>query len=163
MKNALIICASPALALFEETVKKSYNVVSVRTVESGEILSKDLPFDLVISDGDLDPSVFPASTVVLTKKRTGAYLLPKIDEEMLSALLGWIAFSDEKTEKIISENTELQKKIDDFSIIGRAKSVLMKTLGMTENEAHKYIEKSAMESRVTKSEIAKRLLATYDN
>lgn len=163
MKNALIISSSDNLALFEKILKKSFNVVSVKDRASGEAVAKEMNFDIVISDDDIEPSFFPFSDVITTAEKDGAYFLSEIDEKMLSALIGWIDFSSRKTEQIKIKNSELQKKIEDISIVSRAKFVLMKTLGMTENEAHKYIEKNAMEMRISKCEIAKRLLATYDN
>lgn len=61
------------------------------------------------------------------------------------------------------ENVRLQKKIDDTRIINRAKGILMEYLSMTEPQAHKYLEKQAMDLRITKIEVAKRLLSTYEN
>ena len=62
-----------------------------------------------------------------------------------------------------SENDRLQRKIDDDRTINRAKAVLMKYLSMSEPQAHKYLEKQAMDLRITKAEVAKRLLSTYEN
>lgn len=61
------------------------------------------------------------------------------------------------------ENIRLHKKIDDSRIINRAKAILTEYLNMTEPQAHKYLERQAMELRVPKVEIAKRLLITYEN
>ena len=61
------------------------------------------------------------------------------------------------------ENVKLQKKIDDIRIVNRAKYILIEYLSMTEPQAHKYLEKQAMDLRITKIEVAKRLLSTYEN
>ncbi len=61
------------------------------------------------------------------------------------------------------ENVKLQKKIDDIRIINRAKYILMEYLSMTEPQAHKYLERQAMDLRLTKIEVAKRLLSTYES
>lgn len=61
------------------------------------------------------------------------------------------------------ENIKLQKKIDDIRIINRAKYILMEYLSMTEPQAHKYLERQAMDLRLTKIEVAKRLLSTYES
>ncbi len=60
------------------------------------------------------------------------------------------------------ENRHLQQQIDEIKIINRAKGVLMEYLSMTEPQAHKYLEKQAMDLRITKLEVAKRLLSTYE-
>ena len=40
----------------------------------------------------------------------------------------------------------------------RAKCVLIEYLKMTESEAHRFIEKQAMDMRITKREVAERIL-----
>lgn len=60
------------------------------------------------------------------------------------------------------ENQRLQQQIDESKIINRAKGVLMEYLSMTEPQAHKYLEKQAMDLRITKAEVARRLLSTYE-
>ena len=62
-----------------------------------------------------------------------------------------------------SEASRLTKKIEDIRIIDRAKCVLISNLGMTEEEAHKYIEKQAMNMRITKKAVAEGILKTYEN
>ena len=64
---------------------------------------------------------------------------------------------------IRSENDRLQRKMDDNRIINRAKAILMEYVSMTEPQAHKYLERQAMDLRLTKVEVAKRLLSTYEN
>lgn len=60
------------------------------------------------------------------------------------------------------ENVKLQKKLDEIKIINRAKLVLMQYLKFSENQAHKYIEKQAMDMRTTRYDVAMRVIKTYD-
>jgi len=62
-----------------------------------------------------------------------------------------------------SENKKLIQKIEDIRIIDRAKCILISHLSMTEPEAHRYIEKQAMDTRVTRREVAEKILRTYEN
>ncbi len=39
----------------------------------------------------------------------------------------------------------------------------MQTLGLTEAQAHRLIEKQAMDERQTRAEVAMRILKTYEN
>ena len=39
------------------------------------------------------------------------------------------------------ENIKLQKKIEEIRLVDRAKCALIQYLGLTESQAHKYIEK----------------------
>ena len=61
------------------------------------------------------------------------------------------------------ENQRLQIKLIDLRIVNRAKYALMQYLGMTEEQAHKYIEKTAMDQRISKRTAAENIIKTYEN
>ena len=61
-----------------------------------------------------------------------------------------------------SEKRDLLKKLDDMRLINRAKLVLMQNMGFTEEQAHKHIEKRAMDMRRTRAEVAMDILKTYE-
>lgn len=63
---------------------------------------------------------------------------------------------------IQTENIKLQKKLEEIRIVNRAKLALMKYLGFTESQAHKYLEKQAMDLRCTKLEVAKKAIKMYE-
>lgn len=65
--------------------------------------------------------------------------------------------------RLKSENTKLVQKIEDIKIVDRAKCILISYLRLTEIEAHKYIEKKAMDTRSTKRAVAEEILKTYEN
>ena len=56
----------------------------------------------------------------------------------------------------------LHKKIEEEKVISRSKLILVKTLSLTEDEAHKYIEKEAMNTGQTRLEAAYEIISTYD-
>ncbi|HIT26287.1 MAG TPA: ANTAR domain-containing protein [Candidatus Ornithoclostridium excrementipullorum] len=57
----------------------------------------------------------------------------------------------------------LQNKVAEIKTVDRAKLVLMQYLGFSEEAAHKYIEKEAMNSRKSRFEVASEILRTYEN
>lgn len=61
------------------------------------------------------------------------------------------------------ESSEVLGRIDDIRLINRAKSVLMKYLRFTEPQAHRYLEKQAMNNRCTRRQAAERIVKTYNN
>lgn len=61
-----------------------------------------------------------------------------------------------------AENERLEKKMAELRLIDRAKCVLIQYLGMTEQQAHRHIEKQAMDTRQTKAIVARNILATYE-
>lgn len=59
----------------------------------------------------------------------------------------------------IKESEEVMRRIGDIRLVSRAKSMLMKYLGFTEPQAHRYLEKKAMNCRCTRREAAKKIIA----
>ena len=57
-----------------------------------------------------------------------------------------------------SENRRLQKRIEDIRQVDRAKCLLIECCGMTEPEAHSYIEQQAMNQRRSKRDIAEDII-----
>jgi response regulator NasT len=71
--------------------------------------------------------------------------------------------SHKRLQNIHNENQRLLQKIEDIRIIDRAKCALIAYFTMTEPVAHKYIEKQAMDMRVTRRAVAEQILKTYEN
>lgn len=61
-----------------------------------------------------------------------------------------------------SEDIRLLTKIEEIRLINRAKICLMHYLKFSEPQAHRYIEKQAMDTRQTRKEVAKNILSTYE-
>ena len=59
------------------------------------------------------------------------------------------------------ENQKLQSKINEMRYINQAKYLLIQNLGYSEEDAHKYIEKTAMDTRRTKMEVAMSIIQQY--
>lgn len=64
--------------------------------------------------------------------------------------------------RLSTENEALQKKFEDFKVIDRAKCTLVGVLKMNEQQAHRYIQKQAMDQRVKPRVIADSILKTYE-
>lgn len=95
-------------------------------------------------------------------KFTGAFVLPKpFTASVLKQTVKMAAVAQENFNRLQSEKTELQGKLDDVKIIDRAKCCLIQYLNMTEAQAHKHIQKTAMETRRNQREIAEDILRTY--
>ena len=61
-----------------------------------------------------------------------------------------------------NENFKLQTKIEEIRLVNRAKCCLIQYLKFSEPQAHRYIEKQAMDTRQTRKEVAQRILSTYE-
>lgn len=60
------------------------------------------------------------------------------------------------------ENHKLKSRLEEIKLIDRAKCVLMQCLDMSEPQAHKYLEKQAMDLRISKKRVAEQVLNTYE-
>lgn len=61
-----------------------------------------------------------------------------------------------------AENQKLQTKLEEIKVVSRAKGILMQYLGMSEEQAHKYIERQAMDMRTSKEKVSLGILKTYE-
>ena len=60
------------------------------------------------------------------------------------------------------ENKKLRDKIEEIRTVDRAKCLLIQFEAMTETQAHRYIEKQAMDLRVPRRRIAEDILHQYE-
>lgn len=92
----------------------------------------------------------------------GVYTLSKpTSRQILNTALDWMATSRERLRKLEKKNLSLEEKMQEIRIVNRAKWLLITELKMTESDAHRYIEKQAMDRCVSKKEIAKEIIKTY--
>ncbi|MDR0426803.1 MAG: ANTAR domain-containing protein [Clostridiales bacterium] len=66
-----------------------------------------------------------------------------------------------KLKTLRDENLALAQKLEEIKLINRAKYVIMQALSLSENDAHKYIEKQSMDRRIGKLALAKEILDNY--
>ena len=100
----------------------------------------------------------------IKSEKYGIFVIAKpVDKYILRKALHFFRAMNKRLGGVQKENVRLKKQIDDIRIINRAKCILMEYLSMTEPQAHRYLEKQAMDLRITKAEVAKSLLSTYEN
>ncbi|MFA9379524.1 MAG: ANTAR domain-containing response regulator [Acetanaerobacterium sp.] len=93
----------------------------------------------------------------------GVFVIPKpLGRQMFFQTLKLVSAARRRMLGLKNENLKLQKKIEEIRLIDRGKCALIQYLSMTEEQAHKYIERQAMDMRVTKKEVAEGILRTYE-
>lgn len=60
------------------------------------------------------------------------------------------------------QTTALKRQLDDTRLVNRAKLLLMEHLKMSEGEAHRYIEKTAMDTGFKRRGVAESIIRTYE-
>ncbi len=93
----------------------------------------------------------------------GVFVLPKpVSPDFFYQAVKLLIASRKRVQVLENENEKLQKKIDEIRLIDRAKCILIQYLQMTEPQAHKYIEKQAMNLRQSRLATAEAILKTYE-
>ena len=64
--------------------------------------------------------------------------------------------------RLEKKNQALQNKMMDIRTVNRAKWLLIEHYHMTESDAHYYIEKQAMNDRLSRREVAENIIKTYE-
>lgn len=62
---------------------------------------------------------------------------------------------------LMKKQDTVDEKIEEIRIVNRAKWLLIDHSRMTEPEAHRFIEKKAMDDRVSKKDVALRIISQY--
>lgn len=189
MENALIVAASPKIttALKGMLAKASIGDVTVlSSCAEARRLLLDRTFDLVVISALLkdetgealakDISALDSSQVILLVKNEFFEETAHACEEYGILTIAkpfnpstfWSALQlaksvHHKLKNIHTQNTQLKQKIQDIRVIDRAKCVLIAHFTMEEQEAHRYIEKQAMDTRSSKRVVADEIIKNYDN
>ena len=66
-----------------------------------------------------------------------------------------------KVQVLSSQTTKLKVKMEEIKQVNRAKMLLMSNMNMSEQEAHRYIEKEAMDRGMKRIAISEEIIKTY--
>ena len=185
--SVLLVSSSPKfnesmLALLPES--RFYPVAAVSDVSSARRRLLENQYDIVIINAPL-PDDFgtrlalnicdnSGTAVLLLVKAEhypdingrvspfGVLVLPKpASSQTVSQSLQLLCGTRERLRRMEQKTASIEEKMEEIRIINRAKLLLMEQLKMTEKEAHRFIEKQAMDRCVTRITIAQSILSTY--
>ena len=92
----------------------------------------------------------------------GVFTIRKpVPSQTILQALDWLKATRERLRNIETKTLSLQEKMEEIKLINRAKWALINSLGMTETDAHRYIEKQAMDRSVTRKELAENIIQIY--
>jgi len=188
MENALIISSTDKILDFlSETLNSASvkQIVALRSCGEARRLLLERDFDLVIVNAPLRDetgenlsrhivSIGKAQVILIVKNEyfdavssicedDGVLTVSKpVNKSVFWSALMLAKSAQNRIKKIQIENAELKQKIEDIRIIDRAKITLISYMNMSEKEAHRYIEKQAMDLRATRRIVAEGILKTYE-
>lgn len=94
---------------------------------------------------------------------SGVFTLPKpMSRQSFYSAVKVLTVLRAKLLQMERRNQALQEKMMDIRVVNRAKWLLIERRSMTESEAHYYIEKQAMDTRLSRREVAEGIIRTYE-
>lgn len=189
MKKALLISHSEknASSLSELLRSEGYSSISVSTTAktAKKLVEKD-EFDLICINAPLneETGIELSEHFAKTTRSSVVIIVPQKNAEEVNDLLTsqgvlviakpinkhlfhhFLQFTDCFRTRMLcvtEENEKLRHMVEDMKIINRAKFLLISCLNMSETQAHRYLEKQAMNLRISKLQVAKQVIQTYEN
>ena len=105
-----------------------------------------------------------ANAAAALLEQSGVLVLPNdAPESLIVQTIRLLAAVRNQLEQMQHKTEKLEAKVADIRIINRAKLLLVQHLQMTETEAHKYIEKQAMNTSMPRRTIAENIIRTYED
>ena len=159
-------------------------VTTVRSVSEARRRVVDTEFDIVLINAPLpDDFGMRLAIDICTNSGAGVLMLVKNDlfNDIYAKVVGYgvITLSKPTNSQMVAQNLRIlcatrermrqmqarqatvEEKIEEMRLVNRAKWLLIECLGMTEPEAHRYIEKQSMDERISKREVAENIIKTY--
>lgn len=187
MDRALIICDSPKGTEFFQSflVSSHYSDITVTSgPDEGRRKFGENEYDIVLINAPLknesgeqlaieiaEKNISQAILVVpieymdqITSKveNYGVITVEKpINKALFASAIKLAEVTQRRVEMVANENRKLKKKMDELKLISRAKCLLVSVLGVDEEGAHKYIEKQAMDERMTRKEVAEEVISRF--
>lgn len=94
----------------------------------------------------------------------GIYTVPKpTNKFLLIDAIRLICATNKRLRRLEKKTAALSAKMEEIRLVNHAKWTLITALGLTEEEAHRVIEKEAMDARITKGEVARRIIKKYES
>ena len=92
----------------------------------------------------------------------GVFTLPKpTSKPTLIHALSWMESARERLRQFEKKSLSIKEKMAEIRLVNQAKWILISELKMNEPDAHRYIEKQAMDRCITKQTIAEEIIKTY--
>ena len=189
MESALIVSSTENGRQFIAGLLKSNSIQYVTVVSSGNEARRlllDTSFNLIVINSPLQDEFghelalqcadcTNSGILMLVKAEMaddisakvedyGVFVVSKpVNRQFFFQSLKLVIASYKRVRGLQNENVKLLQKIDEIRLVDRAKCSLIQYLNMTEAQAHRYIEKQAMDLRITRREVAENILKTYES
>lgn len=154
------------------------------SVSSGRRMTGQRDFDIVIINAPLKDEIgidfaveltdmYACSVLLLVRndifdeinykvQNYGVFTLSKpFTASALNQTLKMLCSMRERLIRMEQKQKSFEEKLEEIKTVNRAKLILVENLHLTEEQAHKYIEKNAMNDRKSKVSVALRIIEEY--
>lgn len=157
----------------ERSLKVGEGIVGLVAKEKKPIVTPDVLKDPVYKEKKLakhEGFVSMISVPMMVKRKvigvvncytTSEYKFSKSDIKLLSTVADQAAVAIENTELMVKTKI-IQEELEARKVIERAKGILMKDQGLSEEEAYNLMRRSSMNKRVSMKEIAEAVLLSCE-
>lgn len=147
-------------------LEKDYDLIIINAPlrdESGELLARHIATKGVSQVMLVVKSEYYDAVSAVCEDDGVLTIAKPINKAVFWSALKLAKSSQSRLKRVHEENAKLKQKIEDIRIVDRAKCVLISHMNMNEKQAHRYIEKQAMDMRSSRRMIAEGILKTYEN
>lgn len=93
---------------------------------------------------------------------SGVFTLAKpTTVQTLSQALRWMGAVRERLRRLEKKATSIEEKMEEIRLVNRAKWLLIEKLRMSEADAHRHIERQAMDRCISRREVSLDIIRTY--
>lgn len=121
----------------------------------------------IFEEGRISPVLFISNTIgkefmeELREKCNFTYVTRSLDRNSLVQIIDYIIYNSKKIVKMLDEIDQLKRAIESRKKIEKAKGLLMKVKGMSEDDAYKYMRKRSMDKGIPMEQIADAIIIMY--
>ncbi len=163
---AKIVCVETAGQAKRELINSNFDILIINTPLSDDF-GIQLALDVAESGGTGVLIIVRADMyeqVVCKVEDYGVLTLAKpISRQLAFQTLKLITATVNKLKKYSQKAMSLEEKMEEIRLVNRAKWILIEQHKMSEAEAHRYIEKRAMDFCQKKKDIAINIIKTYEH
>ncbi|MBR7148376.1 MAG: ANTAR domain-containing protein [Firmicutes bacterium] len=92
----------------------------------------------------------------------GVFTLPKpVSRSSMTQALEWMESARERLRHFEKKTLSIEQKMEEIRLVNRAKWLLITELKLSEPDAHRFIEKQAMDLCISKRSVAEDIIKTY--
>lgn len=92
----------------------------------------------------------------------GVFVISKpTSKPLVSQSLDWMVVTHERLKKLERKTVSIEDKMKEIRLVNRAKWLLIEELKMSETDAHRYVEKQAMDRCISRREVAEIIIKNY--